>query len=378
MPSSFVRAPLLNRRTVLSAVGAACAAIGATPFVPARAQEQRAIAVAQIVDLSPQNQDVSRDFLIGSRAAWADLNARSAGIRGRAVQHLVLETDGSEQAIRTAWQTALANPACATLSGCVGDNTAAAVAALQTNDAAMAHVAPWLHRQWKDESDAVFNIFPDYQAQIAHAIRSLAMMGMQQAPAVFANTDLQQQLEGSVVEAGQAMGVRIRPLPATDRRSIPPAIVLFVGGTPELHEYVSQLSMPQGRQCYVVALADVNLQVLAQLGGIPRNIFVIATQPVPLVTNGSLPIVRAYREVMARLYDEPPSPQGLAGFIAARYTAEVLASISGPITRATALSAFRKRSETQIGGYMVAYRGRKLTNTHVTQSMLTTDGRIIG
>ena len=153
--------------------------------------------------------------------------------------------------------------------------------------------------------------------------------------------------------------------------------MLFIGGTPELHEYVRHLTLPQGRQCYVVALADANLQVLAQLGGIPRGISVIATQPVPLVSHG-MSIVRNYREVMAKLYDEPPSPQGLAGFIAARYTAEVLQSVAGPVTRASVLAALRKRVEIQVGGYLVAYEDRRLANTHVTQSMLTADGRIVG
>jgi len=89
-------------------------------------------------------------------------------------------------------------------------------------------------------------------------------------------------------------------------------------------------------------------------------------------------IVRNYREVMAKLYDEPPSPQGLAGFIAARYTAEVLQSVAGPVTRASVLAALRKRVEIQVGGYLVAYEDRRLANTHVTQSMLTADGRIVG
>src|SRR5574337_849000 len=183
------RGLLPSRRTVLRA---ACT-IGAAPFTLAKAQEPRTIAVAQVVDMSPQHQDVSRDFLIGSRAAWADLHARNGRIRGRAVQHLVLETNGSAQAVRTAWQAAQDNPACVALSGCAGDSAAAAIAALQSGNAAMAHVAPWLHRQWNDEGDTLFNIFPDYQAQIAHAIRSLAGMGVQQPGVVFASTARQQQ-----------------------------------------------------------------------------------------------------------------------------------------------------------------------------------------
>lgn len=376
MPLTEFRGSQLTRRAILRAAGAACA-VGAMPCMPAHAQDQRPLTVVQIVDLSPLHQDVSRDFFVGSRAAWTDINARNGGIRGRAVQHVVLETDGSEQAVRAAWQAAQENPSCMVLSGCASDSVAAAIAALQSDSPTMAHAAPWLHRKWLDKSDTVFHIFPDYQAQISHAIRSLAVMGVQQAGAVFASQVLQQQLQDLVSEAGKSEGLRIQTLSAIGGNSAPPAMVLFIGGTPELHDYVTRLALPQGRQCFVIALADVNLQVLAQLGGIPRNISVIATQAVPLVTSG-MSIVRSYRDVMSRLYDEPPSPQGLAGFIAARYTAEVMASVSGPITRANLLSAFRKRAEIRIGGYTVTYRDRKLSHSQVTQSMLTSDGRIVG
>ena len=152
---------------------------------------------------------------------------------------------------------------------------------------------------------------------------------------------------------------------------------MFVGGTPELHAFVSKLAAPPGRQCFVVALADVNLQVLAQMGGTPKGISIIATQAVPLISS-SLPVVRAYRDALGRFFDESPSPQGLAGFIAARYTAQVLGGITGPITRATVLAALQRRADVNMGGYVVAYRGKKRTNAYVTQSMLTQDGRIIG
>ena len=121
-----------------------------------------------------------------------------------------------------------------------------------------------------------------------------------------------------------------------------PAVLLFVGGTPELAQFTQGLEK-QARQRYIVALADVNLQTLLQMGA-ARNTPIIATQPVPLV-NAALPVVRQYRETLARLFDEPPTPLSLAGFIAARYTFEVLGGIDAPLTppeRAGRLSAARQ------------------------------------
>jgi hypothetical protein len=97
--------PLLNasRRRLLRSGAAAIAASAALPMARAQAARgsSRSPVVAQIVDVSLQQQDVSKDFLIGSRAAWADLNSR-AGARGRTVQHLAIETDGSPGSLRAA------------------------------------------------------------------------------------------------------------------------------------------------------------------------------------------------------------------------------------------------------------------------------------
>ena len=101
------------------------------------------------------------------------------------------------------------------------------------------------------------------------------------------------------------------------------------------------------------------------------------TQPVPMV-NASLPVVRAYREVLARLFDEPPSPLSLAGFLAARYTSEVLDDVDGPLTRANVLVASQKRAAIDLGGYRISFNPQRFGSTYVTQSMLSADGRVVG
>ena len=111
--------------------------------------------------------------------------------------------------------------------------------------------------------------------------------------------------------------------------------------------------------------------------GAARATPVIATQPVPLV-NANLGIVRRYRETLARLFDEPPTPVSLAGFIAARYTYEVLSGVDGVVTRHNALAAFQKRSVLDMGGFRVSFNADRRSNHYVTQSMMSADGRLIG
>lgn len=381
-----MQTPRLNRRRWLQAAGLLGAGTaGALRAQPANAA--RSLMVAQLVDFSAAQQDVSKDFLIGSRAAWQDINLHG-GIRGRTVKHLAVETDGTPASLRAALGPLQDNAECVVLSGTVGDSLASQVAALSrqgsvTSAPVIAHAAPWLQNANLEVDDKTFPIFAARQEQIAHALKTLSVMGMKDLGAVYASRAehtayhleieriaaiLQLQLQsfhvaGDLAALGQKMTAKT------------PAVLLFVGGTPELAQFTQGLEK-QARQRYIVALADVNLQTLMQMGA-ARQTPVIATQPVPLV-NASLPIVRSYRETLARLFDEPPTALGLAGFIAARYTYEVLRDVEGPLTRQSALAAFQRRASRDMGGFRVSFNDQRRSTAYVTQSMMTPEGRLIG
>lgn len=381
----FLQKPALNRRELLQC--ATWSAAGAT--LPAWAQpgkaaaSSRSVVVAQVVDFSQAQQDVSKDFLIGSRAAWQDINARG-GIRGRQVQHLALETDGSAASLRTALNTIKDNPSCVVLSGSVGDQIANQVVAQSRQDNLhVAHVAPWLQNSSLEIDDKTFPIFAARQEQVTHALKTLAVMGLQELGAVYASEQDYQVYHGEIERIATDMKLKLQSFRNTDNiRSLgqkltarTPAILLFIGGTPELAEFTLGLEK-QSRQRYIVALADVNLQTMVQMGA-ARSTPVIATQAVPMV-NASLPVVRSYRDTLARLFDEPPTSLSLAGFIAARYTYEVLSDVEGALTRQSALAAFQRRSTLDVGGFRISYNAQRRSSTYVTQSMLTADGRLIG
>ena len=154
-----------------------------------------------------------------------------------------------------------------------------------------------------------------------------------------------------------------------------PRILIFLGGTPELVQF-SQGIDKQAAQRYIVAMSDVNLQTMSQLG-MSRHAPVIATQVVPVI-NSNLPIARHYREALGRYFDEPPTPQSLAGFMAARYTFEMLQGVDGPLTRLSALQALQRRGSIDMGGFRIALESSARTGTFVTQSMISTDGRLVG
>jgi hypothetical protein len=257
------------------------------------------------------------------------------------------------------------------------------VAALAQEKGAIAHAAPWLQNSALAIDDRTFPIFAGRQEQIAHALKSLSAMGVQEVGAVFASPREAELHQRDVTATAAALRLKLSAwrgdgeLARLGQRlgAGTPALLLFLGGTPELAQFTQGLER-QARQRYVIALGDVNLQTLLQMGG-GKATPVIATQAVPTVS-AALPVVRRYREVLARLFDEPPVALSLAGYIAARYTFEVLNAIEGPITRATALAAFQRRADMDIGGYRVRFDDSRRSATFVTQSMLAADGRVVG
>lgn len=376
----------LNRRSWLQRAGLLTAGIAANPgwAQPVKTSSYgRSVVVGQVVDFSAAQQDVSKDFLLGSRAAWQDINARG-GIRGRPVVHLTLETDGTAESLRPVLSEALSNPACLVLSGSAGDQLASQITGISSQTGLdIAHAAPWLQNSSLEIGDKTFPIFAARQEQITHALRNLAVMGMKTLGAVYASSrehaayhleveriaaDMQLQLQ-SFQGAGnlRLMGQKLT--------TSTPAVLLFVGGTPELAEFTQGMEK-QARQRYIVALADVNPQTLMQMSP-ARDTPVIATQPVPMVSS-PLPVVRQYRETLDRLFDEPPSALRLAGFIAARYTYEVLAAMDGTLSRQSVLSSFQKHATMNLGGFRIAFNSRHRSSAFVTQSMMTLDGRLIG
>jgi len=374
----------VRRRAVQGLVG--LAAIGALPvWAQSRKSESngKELTVVQVADVSTGHIDVSKDFVMGSRVAWQEINA-NGGVRGRAIQHRTVEVDGSDASLRQALDTFKEPPGTVAFMGTVGGRAALRLAEIMRKDAPdMPHIAPWLQNTQLGTAGNTFPIFASRQDQITYAVRSLSLAGVTELGAVFATASEHTDYHQDVQSTAAALGMRLvsyGPVPDLQRlaQSLTlqsPRILIFLGGTPELLQF-SQGIEKQAAMRYVVAMSDVNLQTLAQ-AGMSRHAPVIATQVVPLVNN-SAAVVRAYRASLSRLFDEPPTPQGLAGFIASRYVFETMLSLEGGVTRSGLMAALQKRSSAELGGFRVELDGKRRSGSFVTQSMMSQDGRIVG
>ena len=371
-----------QRRAVLQRILAVSAAT-MLPAIAVRAQPARPWVIAQIVDTTAQQQDVSKDYLIGSRAAWQEINAKG-GLQGRPVRHLSIDADGTATSLKAALDSAQSITSCIALSGTAGDRTAQALTSLlRAERSGLAHVAPWLQSASNELDDTTFAIFADRQAQISHIVKSLSVVGTKDLGVIYASPQEFALYRADVERSAQRMSMQISTSqPAQDLKSLgqklaatSPAVQLFIGGTPELAQLTAGLEQ-QSRQRYVLALADVNLQTMKEMGA-ARQTPVFAAQTVPMV-NSSLPVVRAYRAAMSKFFDEPANPLSLAGYIAARYTFEVLNKAGAGLNRQTALAAFQRRETVDVGGFIVNYNAAGRGSQFVTQSMLAKDGYMVG
>ena len=374
-----------SRRHAIQTAGGLCLAAlspsWAQPIKAARATHT--VTVAQIVDTSTSQIDVSKDFLVGSRAAWQEINGRG-GLQGAQVRHLVMEVNGTLASLQAAVESLKAEPHCVALFGSAGDRAAAQLVGILGREMPdLPHAAPWLQNVEATASPSTFAIFASRQEQIAHAIRSLSVMGITQVGAAFGSSVEFAAYRNDMEQIAKTLKLSIVAYnPTADLRDLAqsltpdsPRVLLFVGGTPELVRF-SQGIEKQAAQRYIIAMSDVNLQSIQQLG-MSRFTPMIATQVVPMV-NSSVPIVKAYRATLSRLYDEPPSPLSLAGYVAARYTHEVLQSVEGPVTRSAALQAFARRIAMDLCGFRITPESRGRGTAFVTQSMITMDGRLLG
>jgi ABC-type branched-subunit amino acid transport system substrate-binding protein len=374
---------LLMRRGFLKTTVFVAPVLLASPWVRAQGPAVRSPVVGQIVDSSNQNQDISKDFLVGSRTAWQEINA-AGGVRGQIIRHQVIETDGSAAQGAAAWKQLSLDDNCLASFGTCADSTAVALAALnRTDNSELAHVAPWLQSAMADQMPNTFAIFSNREQQIQHALRNMRTVGVGSLTVVYQSEADQRLNAPEIQRMAQSLKLSLREMPvqsdlsrqAAQISSTPVPLVLFVGGTPELVQFTRGWNRGSSLR-YIIALADVNLQTAQQMIG-NRHVPVIGTQAVPMVS-GSLPIVRRYRQALAKYYDEPPTALSLAGYLSARYTAKVLHTLRGNLNRNAVFEAFSRRQSVDLEGFRISYDNGKLQTAYVTQSMLSADGRVVG
>jgi hypothetical protein len=376
-----------RRRFLRCAAGAAtlaaCITHPALSIAQPRAADAAAPRVTQLLDMSPEQQELSRDYATGIRLAFAELRKAN-----RPVPLLnTVETDGTPAAARNAIQLIRNDASQVALLGTAGE--ALALASLQEAAQArldIAHVAPWLADSQFDADARLFALFASREEQIRYVLKNLATMGVTELGMVYPSAAQAQALQAGSEAIGARLQVKVRSLTVPAGQDIAryasqlpanaPFFLIFMGASVELAQFTRGLGQ-QGRQRYVVCLADVDTNTFLQLNP-GKSVPIIFTQVVPNPQSSKVPVARAYRDALQRLFDEAPSPVSLAGYLAGRYAATVLAGAGPSPTRAKVLAEFQRRRVVELDGWRVDFGEKGRASSFVSQTMLNTRGSFVG
>jgi ABC-type branched-subunit amino acid transport system substrate-binding protein len=366
------------RRTWLKAT--AIAATGASPFAFA----QPSLRLAQLVDTSSTQQELSRDYTTGLQLAWTESRGRRGA--GNDVSIIRVETDGSDTSIAAAFERIWADRSIVGMLGSIGDRVAVSACERARNGGTpMAHIAPWMADSKHDNDDGVLCLFPSRSAQLRKALLALQGMGVAEVQAVFASESDLNLLRGEIESATSVMTMRlslIAPRANEDIRALgarlntTKGVVIYTGSSPEL-ALLTQAMSSRGDRRFVVGLADSDYNVVRSLGvgvGIP----LVLTQVVPNPQTSKLDGVRTYRALLKELFDEPPSPLSLAGYFAGQYAARLLRGTTGALSRESLLAEARRRPSHDLGGFRIDFQGGTRGSVFVDQVLVRGDGRLVG
>ena len=364
------------------------AAIAGYPMLHAVAQTTRAagepLRLAQLIDSSQDQQEISRDYATGVRVAVNDYNRFAR----RRVQLVNFESDGTPSSVKAAIQSIKKDAGLSALIGTSGERLSlGSIAAAREEGLAIAHLAPWLSDSRYDNDRDVVPLFASREAQIRFALASLESLGIKDIGLVYASEREFTLLHGGIEAIAGSLKLRpVTYLPKAQETvasfvtQLPvnaPAVLLFLGGTIELSLFAQGLSSRK-LQRYVVSLADIDAGTLVQLG-VGRAVPMILTQVVPNPQSSSIAAVREYRASLKAQFDESPSQISLAGYLSGRYVLSVIARMDSPPSRDSLLAQFARRSNDDIGGFQLTFGpGQRRGSSYVTQTLLTGEGKLVG
>ena len=375
--------PSFTRRRALQSLSV----LGLSALAAPGHAQRPAARFAQVIDTSPAQQELSRDYSTGVRLAWAELGAGRAALAG--VPLVTLQSDGSEASLQAAMARLREDTSIVGLVGNVGDRLAVElVARTRAAGLEIPHIAPWMADSRHDADPSVFCLFPSRDVQLRHALGAVQGMGIDDVSVVFTSERdraayaaeleaLARRLSLRVTLQAPAAGEDVRALPAR-MRSQASGLVLFMGTSAEL-AMLSQAMSALGQHRFVLSLSDVDYATLQQLSpgkGVP----LILTQVVPHPVRSNLAVVRDYRALLKKLFDEEPSPISLAGYMAGLYAAQALQRAGGPagVSRDSLLAQCAKRQPIDLRGFRFDFADGRRGSQYVTQTLLGSDGRLVG
>lgn len=380
-----ITSPDVRRRRCLQAglAAFACAPM-ATRAAEPTGHGKTSLRLVQLLDMSAEQQELSRDYATGVRLAWATEAARKHPLARLSLQ--TLNTDGTLESIREALAALVPDPGVLGLVGCVGDRLAVQVQAeLRQRDARLSLIAPWMADSRFEGDTNVACLFASRARQLQQGLSVMRNMGINELCVLYASSAEQQLYDPQVARMAQAQQLTLSRLTGSPtqpfgalaaRLPARAAVILCLATSAEL-ALLTQAMAARGDRRFVLGLGDVDAPSLLQLApgkGVP----VILTQVVPNPGRGGPPVVETYRKQLNQLFEEAPSTISLAGYLAGLYASALVSDAAGNLSRESLLAQVARRGPQDLGGWRVDFREDQRGSRFVTHTLLGSNGQLIG
>ncbi len=357
--------------------------------------EPRLLRVGYVLDRSGPLVNDSRDFFAGAKVLLDEFNAKAGD---KTIRQLVRESDGTpERTLQAALELARDDKV-DVIVGLAGD---AALSALVDSPAFAREGVPLLaplsglRLPAASLGGRVFFSRADYGQEIQYVVRYLRGVGLSRVVLVTQAgrpTGLQQAVRSAFTLAAAktanqaALTVDEIVLPAAgaarqtelQRMAQTQAQALIVLGDSLDYAAVFQAYRRLSLGATVIGLSTVNPRTVLELVPSTKMSGAMLTQVMLNPVKTAIPLSREFERVFKKYFDEPPSHQSLAGFVAAHQLLAALGRISGPLNRVTLTSALQATVRLDVYGFEINYatvpqRGSEF----VDLLMIRADGKLL-
>lgn len=354
----------------------------ANPGAPILAAES--VIVGQVVDLSGPNADFGRDYSLGAKLYFDQVNS-SGGINGRHIIYRSRDSGGSASSGLAAAQ-ALVKDGASILFGINGDGVVEAI----NHDATIRNSGIPIFGAISGSSrlgakDGVFYLRASTAQEIEAMVANLAPLGIRSI-SLASTEEFAQEANAALEEAARRYGVRITARlrfdiagdgPARAAQSIArdhPQAVIVAADTLAVGLFFKRYrSLDQG--AFLCTTSQVNVRTLTSIMGLQTAHGLIVSQVVPNPSSFT-ELTREHKKLMERLADEPASHATLEGFVAAKGLVMALRR-DGATGRGGLLQNLQKEGRIDLGGYDLNFAKGGRGSSFVELTVVSRNGQLI-
>jgi branched-chain amino acid transport system substrate-binding protein len=386
--------PLL--RSLLASAGLAL--LAAHSSAPAVAQTPE-IAVVQVMDRGGINADLSRDYFVGAKL-WFDQVNTDGGVAGRKIRFTTRDTQGSALELEAAAVAVATKREADVLFGMVSDDAVARLAAnAGFRSSGVPLFAPISGFDYSGADTNVFAVRANYGTEIKKMLDYASTLGLTRMSLLLAKDESTAKMRSLFTQAVSARGLNLGAIVELDAEAsdaqINAAVTRLTRSTAQAGliqtSHATQTIMIAGDAVLLgrfamavrrvstgillIGTSQVNHRAIMEIA--PRAMVggMMLTQVVPAPNQGNSRLVRDYLSLLRARLDEPPSHASLEGFIAARALTETLRS-SRARNSADITQALRAADRIDLDGVVVHFNNRTAAGVNAVTGVANGRARV--